>query len=368
MKMIKRIFSFLMLIFISFSLVSCDSFSKENDQEFLKISAFEFKEIDGVNYLVISYMDEEKEDTLVPLPEEQGTTNSITGISYKSSDDGKKTIVTVKFSDGTSDDFEVPNGVSVTSISYETIAGVAKMIVNYSDGSKDELPVIKGEDGIGIDKIEADDTDPTGKVKITFYYTNGNTYEVTLPAPKEGEKGKGISSMSVLDDVENNVYKMTVVYSDGSVQNFPLAKPAVVAWHLVNGKPADGFGKHGDFAFDQGNSKIYLNTNGIWDTVANLATSINRYQIEFNLNAPNDATAKLPVGYNIIHYANEGTYFWSSENLNPIAGVPEPTRDGYTFVGWYREPGDLSPTDGKFTDLTPVFGNLYLYAHWEANS
>ena len=42
--------------------------------------------------------------------------------------------------------------------------------------------------------------------------------------------------------------------------------------------------------------------------------------------------------------------------------------DGYTFVGWFLTPSPKLEIDGKFTDFTPVFKTLTLYAYFEENN
>ena len=65
-----------------------------------------------------------------------------------------------------------------------------------------------------------------------------------------------------------------------------------------------------------------------------------------------------------------GTYLWDEENGNVT--LPIPVRPGYTFGGWYHraipENGKPDATMGLFTDLTPVFSDLTLYAYWIPNA
>ena len=62
------------------------------------------------------------------------------------------------------------------------------------------------------------------------------------------------------------------------------------------------------------------------------------------------------MAYQIPH----GSYFAAQEGYT----IPIPTRNGYDFVGWYTTK-TITPTSGKFTDLTPVMADLTLYAIWE---
>lgn len=47
--------------------------------------------------------------------------------------------------------------------------------------------------------------------------------------------------------------------------------------------------------------------------------------------------------------------------------IPVPVRDGYVFKGWYKRKSDsLTPNDGVFNTMVPVYDNMTLYALWEA--
>ena len=95
MKTIKKILSLFLLCFLSLGIVSCGSFAKDTD-EFLKIESFEVKEIDGENKLVISYVDEEKADTIISIPKSEEA-NGIASVTSTQSDDKKNTIFNTFF-------------------------------------------------------------------------------------------------------------------------------------------------------------------------------------------------------------------------------------------------------------------------------
>ena len=67
-------------------------------------------------------------------------------------------------------------------------------------------------------------------------------------------------------------------------------------------------------------------------------------------------------GYESEYFIERGDYFSTSVN----APLPSPIRDGYTFDGWYTS-AVITPTTGHFTELTPVFGEITLYAKWIKN-
>ena len=369
MNKIKKILSFLLLCVISLGIVSCDGFAKDTD-EFLKILSFEVQEIDGENKLVIKYVDEEKADTIISIPKSEAG-NGIAKVESKQSDDGQKTIVTIKYTNPEVTDsiIEIPNGVSVEEITYETKDGVTKMLVYYSNGKVDEYPVIKGEDGkngIGIKRIEHM-VNPDLSVSITIVYDTDpeSSYALTIPAPQQGEDGKGIDAMGVED--KETEYVINVTYSDGTSDSFPLTKPEISAWHKVNGKPGDEFGKDGDFAFDVRNDVIYSKTGGTWgDPIVDFSTTVIRHTIKFDLNDTSDGgpAANMPsINMPLTYTAIKGTYFSTTGNGNPKS-IPVPTRNGYIFKGWYL---DRYPTavNAPFTDMTAIMDNMELYAVWE---
>ncbi len=76
----------------------------------------------------------------------------------------------------------------------------------------------------------------------------------------------------------------------------------------------------------------------------------NKFIVKYD---PNGGT--LPDGTAFQFYDNTGA--------ETIKDMPEPTREGYNFLGWFTD-----PTDGeKITeeDNVPVKSNMTLYAHWE---
>lgn len=369
MKTIKKILSLFLLCFLSLGIVSCGSFAKDSD-EFLKIESFEVKEIDGENKLVISYVDEEKTDTIIAIPKGEEA-NGIASVTSTQSDDKKNTIITIKYTkEGIEDSvLIVPNGVSVEKIYYDTKDGITKMYVSYSNGKVDEFPIIKGEDGkdgVGIKKIEHS-VNPDLSVAIKIVYdTNPETnYTLTIPAPQKGEDGKGIEAMGVED--KEDEYIINVTYTDGTNESFPLSKPEISTWHKVSGKPGDEFGRDGDFAFDESNKVIYSKTGGTWgDPIVDFSTTVVKHKVTFDLNDKNDGgpAAKMPsVNMPLSYTAIKGTYFSTTGNGNPKT-IPLPTRDGYVFKGWYLEPYP-TPVNAPFTDLTVIVDDLNLYAVWE---
>lgn len=63
------------------------------------------------------------------------------------------------------------------------------------------------------------------------------------------------------------------------------------------------------------------------------------------------------------NYPNGPAPFQQVEAGQTVSFPAAPSRDGYTFLGWFTE----SAGGTEFSSDTPIDGNLTLYAHWEAN-
>ena len=75
-----------------------------------------------------------------------------------------------------------------------------------------------------------------------------------------------------------------------------------------------------------------------------------KHTVTFNTNGgklPKDAASEVEVNY------------------GDVLTLPVPTRDNYTFEGWYT--GD-TVNDGKFTSVTPVTKTITLIARWKADT
>ena len=49
-----------------------------------------------------------------------------------------------------------------------------------------------------------------------------------------------------------------------------------------------------------------------------------------------------------------------------LSNIPTPTYEDHTFLGWYTDLTNVNA--GQFTDLTPVFSDLKLYAKYGSNA
>ena len=70
-------------------------------------------------------------------------------------------------------------------------------------------------------------------------------------------------------------------------------------------------------------------------------------------------------------YTNPREEFELSVSQNSFvnaSSIPIPTKDGYTFGGWYTVPNPNPLINGLFTDMVPVTQSIFLYAYWIPNT
>ncbi len=136
-----------------------------------------------------------------------------------------------------------------------------------------------------------------------------------------------------------------------------LLEDASKIWVTTEIKPAEGapvtIAK--PFKDDENKSAVFKSDEPYqvqWDDAKKEVQLVvpNKFVVEYD---PNDGT--LPDDEKYQYYDKAGT--------ETIKDMPEPSREGYTFLGWFTE------ADGgeKITeeDNVPVKSNMTLYAHWE---
>ena len=137
-------------------------------------------------------------------------------------------------------------------------------------------------------------------------------------------------------------------------------------WLSGTTEPVNSLGKNGDYYFDRAHKVIYAKEYGYWVRIISFGENTETCTIIFDLNDTLDGGphANMPstnsMSYPVIKY----TYF----SQNGYGDIPEPTREGYKFLGWYQtkvDPTNISPTRTPFTDMTPILSDMMLYACWE---
>lgn len=360
MKGIKRLFIGAMCLSL---LAGCSFFKDNTKTHVIKSIDTELVEADGSTKVTITYTDEDTDPVIFYIPKgDKGESGvGIKNITYTS--DESTTYVSISYTDDTLDDtlVEIPNGVSVTGISKNVDEdGNTSLVFNYSNGTTSETIDIpkgeKGENGIGISDVTTS-VGENNTTLITLVMTDGTSYYVTLPAPEKGKDGVGISSM--VANETSTKYIIQITYTDGRIQNLEFSRPKDPNnWTTGSEAPSNTVGENGDFYFDIYHKNIYVKENGSWSLIVSLSSDDIKYTVRFDLNDEGDAV--MPTGSLMEYRITRGMYF-DAEGYS----LPIPVRPGYDFMGWYRTKV-VTPVNGAFTDITPVFNDLVLFANWKA--
>lgn len=358
----------LLLIFVisfCFLLTGCGAFFGE--EEVLQMESLETRTLaDGSTEITIKYTDEEIKPTvfIIPKGETGADGNGIRTFDTFKSEDGESTVVHIEFTYGIEPvEFNIPNGVSIDTIETKKNdkTGETFLTVVYSDGSKsDPISVPKGEKGdrgisiVGItQKINRDNS-----VTLTLEMSEGEPVRVEIPAPIDGKDGRGIKEIVSIPN--GDTYVMTIKFTDDTEQELEFARPN--RWFSESSGPKLEDGINGDLWYDLAHQIIYVKQNNKWNMVMNFNNVVDlTYDVTFDLNDTSEEPANMPAGSLITYQIEAGTYFSASGYQ-----IPVPTRDGYTFLGWYTVKVPTA-VNGPFTDLTPVQADLTLYAVWAKN-
>lgn len=366
----KKTLMIALMFIVTFALTGCGAFFGEEESLLIESIEYNYLEEEGVTRVTVNYLNEDKSPDVFDIPNGvpgvEGPVgadgNGISSIEYEYSADGFNTQITVKYTDENTEPtiFDIPNGRSVSGVRSETdrATGNTLMFLQYSDGTESEQIVIrKGVDGnsiIGYNQVVNEDL----SVTVTFQCSQSDDVVITIPAPQKGDPGVGVESM--ISQEVGDEYQIIVKYTDGNEQTLKFARPADPnKWMTGSVSPVNSLGDDGDFYFDTYHNVIYLKENGSWSEIVNFETSETIYKITFYLNDSGDAPASMPP-YTFTQYkVNYGEYFSTDHGAIPI-----PTRTGYVFKGWYLTT-NVTPVNAPFTDLTPVYSDMKLYACWE---
>ena len=329
-------------------------------EEELQIASIESELMyDGRTKITITYSDEEMDPYEFYIPQgEEGAKgeegNGIKEIIYEHDDENRQTEVIIKFTDETLSpvSFKVPDGLSVIGIQEgrDPTTDEPYIVFKYSDGTLSApmfLP--KGDRGNGITKFEILPQDEENVI-LNIEFDDGEKRNFPIRLPQDGN---GIKSISGTE--EGQYYYIDIEYTNGDTEQMKFERPA--KWYNGTTKPLDDFGENGDYFFDTEHEKIYCKTGGIWDEVVDF--KIERYTIIFDLNDDDESPASMPTTTSIFK-VERGSYFSADGN----GDIPIPTRAGYKFGGWYTKRAVTPETMSPFTDFTPVFSDLTLYANW----
>lgn len=356
-KLRTLMLSFLALLSLgTLSLTSCSSFLKSDVVMIDDIIASYDSE--GNLVLTITFTDDAEEPIQVKVP--QGKTgNGIANITHTPSDNNS-TIITITYTDSSISPttFEVLNGSYIVSITenIDPTSGNNTIEVTLSNGETFSFLVPRGEpgkDGVSITDISSEVLEDKSTI-ITITLSEGDPVTVTIPSPLDGKDGRGIDYITMTTSTEGDEYILTIYYDQGDSQSFNFDKPNT--WHSGNTSPLNSLGIDGDFYYWTSQYRIYQKIAGEWVLVADLGSTpeLESYVVSFDL-VSEEAVMNGNMAYEIPY----GHYFYSEGYDLPI-----PYLANYNFLGWYTSKDD-KPTSGIFTDTTPVYRNMTLYAHWE---
>ncbi|MBQ9785548.1 MAG: hypothetical protein IJW29_08600 [Clostridia bacterium] len=274
-----------------------------------------------------------------------------------------------ELSDGSqSDEFEVMDGIGIVDIKSELqVDGSTKVTVFLSDETSTSFSIPAA---VSISDISVDVVKETGDTIITIHKTKGDPVTFTV------KKAVGIANVNVIQNPKDTTqYVMVITYTDGNVQEVSFDKP--VAWHHGNGDPktkskAELDANFGDYYFDFSGHKIYYNdVEDGWQMIVDMNTYDDPAKITFEIkSSENESWSKVTDIYTF-DKLTRGSVFANSGYSIPVP-TKKPTDEqaaegitSYRFLGWCtsREPDG---TNGFFTDLTVIPGDLTLYPVWEA--
>lgn len=374
-KFINTIFIFLLFLTLS----GCGFFGDGT----MQIADITTQEKDGQLYLVVKYTDEFLEDDYFPLkPGKDGSQgNGIFDIDANGEIKPGYTIVTVKYTNTAQSDesFEIPHGVSIQNIEVVPktdkdgnplvdengeLTGEEELLITFTSGKESiRIPYAKPKDGKDGREIELRVTETQIEWKYSGEEEDKWTNLIELEKLK-GANGSNITKVeagtSPLDPSKYLLY----VYLDGAEEpsyevefNAPT-EPA--QWHTGNNYPPSNLGKIGDFYLDKTNAKIYQKKgeNEWGDPIVDFGSPNGEFDVYFI--ADNGTIKGTIKGSDHIRVAYGNCVYNDNESI-PLVDAP----DGYTFVGWFLTSSPKLEIDGKFTDLTPVYKELKLYAYFE---
>lgn len=368
----NKIIAFLCSIFMIFSISGC-SFTAD---ETLEISTLTTKLLDdGTTMVMITYTDETLEPLIFYIPKgdegEKGETgNGIKEIKEEVDPKTGDVTLTIYFTNEEMEpiSYTLKNGISITNVTTEKDeeTGSTFLTIHYSDGTQSEpFEIPKGEKGkngtgiIGYDKIVNEDN----SVTLMFFLSDGDEFVVDIPAPQKGEDGRGIAGMVGYED--DNLYYITFYFTDDSEpQTIEFSKPAAPnTWLTISsGKgPDSSLGKNGDYCYDTVANAIYHKDGGSWVLLVDFDDVETTHTVKFDVNA-DDAYLVDGFGFSSSYELTRGSTFYAytkeTGRLMPVAARP-----GYKFIGWYSS-SELTVNSGQFTDLTPIYSDMTLYAQW----
>lgn len=361
----KKIFQTFFIFLVFLTLSGCGFFGSTE----LAIASITTEEKDDKLYMVITYTDEFLEPSYFELAQGEdgargnGIAEIITDITTKPG----YTLVTVKYTDTSLHDekFELPHGVSIDNITVEAKVdaegnplvdengeptGEEELVITFTGGKETiRIPYSKPKDGREV-------IFQMSETHIQWKYNDGVDEWKDLISIEElkGADGNSIINIKAGESTDGSEYIVYFYFADSEVPlsiSFPAAKEPA-QWHTGNSYPPSNLGKIGDFYLDKTNALIYQkqSENNWGDAIVSFGSPNADCTVTFIATKGSiKGSDELKIKY--------GTYFYGTSMNIPTVDAP----DGYDFIGWSTSENP-NETNGFFTDLTPVYGNIKLYA------
>lgn len=361
----KKIFQTFFIFLVFLTLSGCGFFGSTE----LAIASITTEEKDDKLYMVITYTDEFLEPSYFELAQGEdgargnGIAEIITDITTKPG----YTLVTVKYTDTSLHDekFELPHGVSIDNITVEAKVdaegnplvdengeptGEEELVITFTSGKEPiRIPYSKPKDGREV-------IFQMSETHIQWKYNDGVDEWKDLISIEElkGADGNSIIDIKAGESTDGSEYIVYFYFADSEIPlsiKFPAAKEPA-QWHTGNSYPPSNLGKVGDFYLDKTNALIYQKqSEHNWgDAIVSFGSPNADCTVTFiTTKGSIKGSDELTVKY--------GTYFYGTSMNIPTVDAP----DGYDFIGWSTSENP-NESNGFFTDLTPVYGNITLYA------
>ena len=371
-RLFKRLLLAVSALSLSYPLASCAFFDTGEGAQIKEVTP-RYDEATGNTIITITFTDEEMEPVTFIVP--RGISGkdgvSIKNITSKMLSDRKSIELTISYSDSS-----VEN--TVISVPVLEGKGVKEVLVDkdedgnttiqftYTDESKGPVITIpKGKDGNGIASFEVNGPDSDGNTTITVTLDDGTKKEFTV---SNGRDGVSVSNITY-DDSKSDAthYVLIITYTDGYTEEVTLDRPRSTRWFTGTTTPgndsaASSQAVEGDFFLNRINGYVYQKmSDGSWTFL-------------FGMKADDSSVGK-EVYHTVFFDPGLGKINGNSGILMatalegktmPLSNIPTPTYEGHSFMGWYTDLTNVNA--GRFTDLTPVFSDLKLYAKYGSNS
>lgn len=264
--------------------------------------------------------------------------------------------------------------------------GIPVIIFVYSDGTEsDPVTLTNGftsKYGVTISAVESSVDSETGTTIVTFIYSyieEGEEYpSIEILKGERGNDGTTIKEISAKTDTTTGQYVITVILVDyaGTETEVVIAldyDEVATYWYYGNGNPNNnGYstrGKLGDFYFDTENDILYCRE-----------TFTDSTELYWNLIFEVHGTSVSHPDYCLVTYDLNGGVWENSPDMDRIlvssvkyndyaqvyfSSLGNPYYEGKTFIGWYSYSDYGNPNAGKLDTLTPIVGDITVYAWFE---